>query len=233
MSKQLPERIGLLYSGGLDSAILLGRLLAAGHAVQPFYVRSGMHWEAVEQRAAEEFLAALASPQLEPMVVLSQSVAEVYGSHWSLTGTEVPDASTADAAVYLPGRNLLLVSKAALWCQLHGIRALALAVLASNPFPDATPEFFASLERTLELATGQPLSVLRPFERMSKREVMLLGEQFPLELGFSCIDPQASLHCGECNKCAERQDAFSAAGILDRTPYAKTNLSRRAAAPGH
>ena len=232
-NKPLPERIGLLYSGGLDSAILLGHLLAAGHIVRPFYIRSGMHWETVEQRAAEQFSAALGSSRLEPLVVLSQSVAEVYGTHWSLTGTEVPDAATDDSAVYLPGRNLLLVSKAALWCQLHGIGSLALAVLASNPFPDATDEFFASLERTLELATGQPIRVLRPFQQLSKREVMQLGQRFPLELSFSCIDPQGSQHCGQCNKCAERIAAFAAAQIPDRTEYASHNAARRVATPGH
>jgi len=28
------------------------------------------------------------------------------------------------------------------------------------------------------------------------------------------------LHCGRCNKCAERQQGFYDAGILDLTPYA-------------
>ena len=53
----------------------------------------------------------------------------------------MPD--TPDDAVYLPGRNPLLLVKAVVWCHLHGIDQLALAPLGSNPFADATDEFFA------------------------------------------------------------------------------------------
>ncbi|MBL9125741.1 MAG: 7-cyano-7-deazaguanine synthase [Planctomycetaceae bacterium] len=232
MNSHPSQRIGLLYSGGLDSAVLLGHLLEKGRTVRPFYVRSGMHWEDAERRAAIQYLGAFRSSRIEPLVELTQDVGEVYGAHWSLHGQGVPDASTEDEAVYLPGRNLLLISKAALWCQLNGIHELALAILASNPFPDATGEFFTALERTLELATGEPLRVVRPFAELSKPEVMRLGRDFPLELSFSCIDPQGGLHCGACNKCAERQAAFSAAEIPDRTRYARRWPSSPTATPG-
>ena len=55
----------------------------------------------------------------------------------------VADADTPDDAVFLPGRNVLLLAKPLLWCLLNGVRELATAPLASNPFPDATPEFYA------------------------------------------------------------------------------------------
>jgi 7-cyano-7-deazaguanine synthase len=46
------------------------------------------------------------------------------------------------------------------------------------------------------------------------------GEHFPIDLTFSCIAPVGDLHCGRCNKCAERKHAFAAAGIVDQTEYA-------------
>src|SRR5207245_1971332 len=54
----LPERICVLASGGLDSAVLLGTL-ARRHAVHPLYVRCGLAWERAEQRLLARFLAAL------------------------------------------------------------------------------------------------------------------------------------------------------------------------------
>ena len=66
-----------------------------------------------------------------------------------------------------------------------------------------------------------PLSIVCPFERMDKRRVMELGRDYPLELTFSCIDPQGDLHCGRCNKCGERQAAFRSVSRLDPTEYAK------------
>jgi 7-cyano-7-deazaguanine synthase len=218
--------IGLLLSGGLDSGILLGHLLAAGRAVQPFYVRGGLRWEAEELTAVRRLLSALAGPQLSELVVLEMPVADLYRDHWSVTGRDVPDSNTPDEAVFLPGRNALVILKPALWCQMHGIEELALAPLVTNPFPDATATFFHLFERTLSQAVEKPLRIVRPFGQMRKREVMQLGSELPLELTFSCIDPvraapdEPGLHCGHCNKCAERKAAFKDAEMEDRTRYA-------------
>ncbi|MCD4728936.1 MAG: 7-cyano-7-deazaguanine synthase, partial [Pirellulales bacterium] len=43
----------------------------------------------------------------------------------------------------------------------------------------------------------------------------------PLELTFSCLSPVAGLHCGRCNKCAERQEAFRSLEMHDPTRYAR------------
>ena len=67
----------------------------------------------------------------------------------------VPGSETPDEAVYLPGRNLLLTVKAAVWCRLREIETLALGCLGSNPFPDSTPEFFRDLESLLEPGDGR------------------------------------------------------------------------------
>jgi 7-cyano-7-deazaguanine synthase len=212
--------VGVLISGGLDSAILLAHLLDQGQSVQPFYVRSHLAWEETELDWLRRFLEAVARPGLAPLVILDLPLADVYGKHWSTTGEAVPDAATPDEAVYLPGRNALLLIKAVLWCQLHAVPRLALAPLASNPFPDASDEFFATYQRALNLATDGHIKIERPFAHKTKRQVMELGRNYPLGLTFSCIDPQGSLHCGRCNKCAERWQAFESAGMVDPTQYA-------------
>src|SRR5690242_7731769 len=94
---------GLLLSGGLDSAILLGQQLAAGAAVVPFYVRTGCNWEAAELRAVDRFLADLEQPRLHEQVVLDMPLEDLYGDHWSLSGSGVPDNRSPDETVYLPG----------------------------------------------------------------------------------------------------------------------------------
>jgi 7-cyano-7-deazaguanine synthase len=215
--------IGLLASGGLDSSILLDFLLRRRTAVQPFYIRSGLYWQQAELHALRSYLAALDSPRLRPLVVLDLPLADLYDGHWSVTGAAVPGADTPDESVFLPGRNALLLVKAALWCQLHGIQELALGTLATNPFPDATSSFFDELESALNRATSQPLQLVRPLEKLDKRAVMELGRDCPLELTFSCIAPVGTLHCGSCNKCAERQAAFRLLGGVDPTSYARLN----------
>jgi len=212
---------GVLVSGGLDSAILVSHLLEQGERLQPFYVESHLRWQEAELRALLEYLKAVARPELADLVVLQLPLRDLYGGHWSLTG-DVPGAATADDAVYLPGRNLLLSIKPALWCQMHGIGRLALGVLGSNPFDDASEPFFAALENTLARLGQPPLKIVRPFGAMHKREVMEIGRDYPLGLSFSCISPLGRLHCGRCNKCAERQAAFKMVSMDDPTKYAET-----------
>lgn len=216
--------IAVLTSGGLDSAILLGHLagLSPRAAVTPIYIRAGLAWEGVELEYLRMYHAALCMqcPNVQPLVVLDEPTGDLYGRHWSTTGEQVPDASTPDEAVYLPGRNLLLTLKGLLWCHLHQVSQLALGVLGSNPFPDASPEFFAAFAQAVGMGVAdRSLRIVTPFGSMHKAEVMLLGQGLPLEWSFSCIQPIDTLHCGRCNKCAERKKAFVDAGMVDPTKY--------------
>ena len=216
--------IAVLTSGGLDSAILLAHLArqSPSAAVTPIYIRAGLAWEGVELEYLHKYHATLLPrfPNIQPLVVLDEPTGDLYGKHWSTTGEQVPDASTPDEAVYLPGRNLLLTLKGLLWCHLHKVSQLALGVLASNPFPDASPEFFASFAQAVGMGVAdRSLRIMTPFGSMHKAEVMLLGKDLPLEWSFSCIQPIDHLHCGRCNKCAERKKAFADAGMSDQTRY--------------
>jgi 7-cyano-7-deazaguanine synthase len=212
--------IGVLASGGLDSSILIGHLIRSGRSVQPFYIRTGLYWQRRELAALAQFLEAIAAPELRPLVVLDLPLADLYGEHWSVTGQNSPNATTPDEAVFLPGRNALLLVKAAVWCQLHGIAELALAPLGTSPFDDAGANFLADFQAALNRGGASHVELLRPFGKMTKRQVMELGRGLPLALTFSCIAPADGLHCGRCNKCAERKAAFREAEIPDGTRYA-------------
>ncbi len=214
------DPVGVLASGGLDSAILVAHLVSKGHEVTPIYVRFGLAWEDVESRHLQWFLDSLPTPATKPLIVLDLPVADVYGAHWSVTGQHVPDHNSHDEAVYLPGRNLLLLAKSSVWCALNGVPTIALGTLAANPFPDADRTFFAGFSALAARALGCPLEVVTPFAGRKKHEVLELGRTLALELTFSCIAPRAQRHCGHCNKCAERQLAFTELGIADTTEYA-------------
>jgi 7-cyano-7-deazaguanine synthase len=211
--------VGLLYSGGLDSGILLGLLLSQGREVQPIYINSQLYWQPWELLGAERFLRAVATDRLQELVKLEMPLRDLYGDHWSVTGENVPDADSADDAVYLPGRNALLAIKAALWCQMHDIEQLALGVLRSNPFSDATPDFCRAFAALLKQCVGREIEIVLPLAEMTKRDVMSIAHGLPLEHTFSCISPIDGLHCGACNKCAERQNAFRLVDRPDPTPY--------------
>jgi 7-cyano-7-deazaguanine synthase len=209
--------VAVLASGGLDSAILVAELLRQARTVQPIYIRFGLTWEAVEETHLRRFLETLPARGL---VTLDFPIADVYGAHWSVSATDVPDADSPDDAVYLPGRNLLLVAKAAVWCALHDISTVALGTLKGNPFSDSSPTFFAGLGSVVQMGLDWPFEIVTPFSELTKAGVLDLGRGLPLQHTFSCIHPEGEQHCGRCNKCAERRRAFSDLSIEDVTAYA-------------
>lgn len=227
--------VAVLVSGGVESATLAALCLSRFGRVHPVYVRCGLLWEQAEEAYLRQFLNRIDRTGLERLTTIELSVRDIYGAHWSTTGQNVPDDTTPDEAVCLPGRNVILLSKTAIWCSLNGISTIALGHLGSNPFPDATDGFFNSLEELLSLALDFPLRIIRPLAHLRKPEVICLGADLPLEYTFSCIQPVASgdgeyLHCARCNKCAERIAAFAESGVTDRTLYG--NPIHRSDRPG-
>ena len=155
------------------------------------------------------------------MKVLRLPMGDIAGGHWSMTGCKVPGYRAAVASNYIPGRNLSLLAKAAIFCAYNRIGEIAMAPLESNPFPDARPEFFRALERAIDLGVGLQLKILTPFVGMTKGAVIRLGANLPLRFTVTCARPHGIVHCGRCTKCAERVEGFREAGVPDPTEYAR------------
>jgi 7-cyano-7-deazaguanine synthase len=215
----------VLLSSGLDSAVLAA-VEAQTRTVHPVYVSAGLAWEAEELAAVDRLLATDVYRDLAPLARLTFTVTDLYPpTHWALRGTP-PAFDTPDEDVYLTGRNIVLLSKAGIYCAQHNLSRIAIGPLAGNPFPDATPEFFAAMSRTLSLGLAHDIAIEAPFVTMHKSEVIGLGANLkvPFELTLSCMNPRQGLHCGQCSKCRERRDAFHEAGIEDPTAYVSTPL---------
>jgi 7-cyano-7-deazaguanine synthase len=210
----------VLLSAGLDSAVLAASE-ARRDTVHPIYVSCGLAWEDQELAAVDRLLAVPVFAGAERIARLAFTIRDLYPeTHWAIRG-EPPAFDTPDEHVYLAGRNIVLLSKAAIHCARQGVERLALGTLAGNPFPDATPAFFAAAARALSLGLNHRVEIAAPFARMQKSDVIRLGVELgvPLELTLSCLNPSDARHCGLCSKCRERRDAFRDAGIDDPTEY--------------
>jgi len=211
----------VLFSGGLDSAVLIADEIQQTR-VQPLYVSVGFAWEAEERAIASRFLASPAIVQhVEPLVHLDFDMRDVFTSaHWAVRG-EAPAFDTPDEDVFIDGRNVILLSKAAVFMARAGISRVSMAPLSGNPFPDATPDFFQAMSRALTLGLAHPIQIEAPFAKLHKSDVIRKGVALgvPLELTLSCMQPVDGLHCGRCSKCRERRDAFNEAAVNDPTSY--------------
>jgi 7-cyano-7-deazaguanine synthase len=214
----------VLLSGGLDSAVLLASE-ARDARVRPLYIRVGLAWEDAELQMVRRLLQVpVFQGRAAPLDALEFNMRDVYAStHWAIRGVP-PAYDTPDEDVYLAGRNIVFLSKAAVVAASHGISRIALGPLAGNPFPDATPAFFKAMAHALSVGLAHTIEVATPFLCMRKEDVIRLGATLsvPLESTLSCMNPLDAplpIHCGLCSKCRERRDAFAAAGVHDRTCY--------------
>lgn len=220
MSNEIKQHgIGILFSGGVDSAALIQYFLDRNFLVFPVYVQCGLPWEKTEIRWAQKFLSSIKSNNLKQLKILKLSLDNAYHANWSQTG-KTPGPESHDSSVFLPARNLLLIIKGLLYLASINIYNLALGTLKNNPFSDARKDYFKSLEKILSRSFGNKINLYTPFRNKTKISLIKKFSALPFHLSFSCIAPKNHRHCGKCNKCIERKRAFEAAVFFDKTNYA-------------
>lgn len=222
-----PQKSGkacVLVSGGIESSVLLWDAASRYESVTPVYVQNHLRWEYAELFCLKNFLRHIRSDKLKNLKIIDLFINDLYGSHWSITGTKVPGANSKDEDVYLPGRNIALLTKVAIFASLQDVPFIEVGVLKSNPFSDGSKAFFSKISEVFSLGLNKEIMVHAPFLKYKKEEVIVMGKKLPLEITFSCINPKGYEHCGDCNKCVERKKAFFAAGIFDKTKYKKKGI---------
>src|SRR3990172_9329274 len=171
----MQTRTAVLLSGGLDSAVLVAEEAMRGE-VHPIYVSVGLAWEAAERQVIAGLLRSGAlGTTLRPLAALAVEMTDVYPTgHWAVDGRP-PGYHTPDQAVYLPGRNIVLLSKAGVYCAAAGIGRLVLGTLDHNPFPDATPAFRSAMSTALSIGLQHVLQIDAPYANIGKAEVVRRG----------------------------------------------------------
>lgn len=215
----------LIYSGGMDSTVLLYHLRAEGQSVAALSIDYG-------QRHRRELDCAAA---ICARLGVEHRVADLRGLTPLLTGSSLTDPSVpvphghyeeaTMKATVVPNRNMLLLATAAAWAIALKADTVAYAAHSGDHaiYPDCREEFAEAMDRAIGLADWHAVHLQRPFVGLTKADLVRRGAALavPFADTWSCYEGGAE-HCGRCGTCIERREAFHLAGVPDPTPYALT-----------
>lgn len=216
-SKQSDLSTVVLFSGGLDSTVLLDMTIRGGlQRVQPIFFTYGSLHNAREYKAATLIMAGFKN--VNPLICLPIPQ-EVYAdSNVALLGrSEITDAKST----IIPFRNGIMLSMAAAWADAHGYGAVSIAAHKSDdPYPDCRPGFMERMWAAIYAGTDMHVQMIYPFVGQLKSSIVAEGALIhsPLALTWSCY-LGGEVHCGTCPTCLERKKAFQEAQVNDPTEY--------------
>lgn len=213
----------LIYSGGLDSTVLLHHLIHQGHKVKCLSVDYG-------QRHKKEILSAqyfCDKLKVEHQIADLSSITKLISSSALTSEVAVPNGHYAEDSMKItvvPNRNMIMLSVAIGWAINEKFNSVAYAAHAGDHsiYPDCREEFVSHISKAAELADWHSVEIIRPFIRISKTDIAKLAGELEIEINrtWSCYKGK-EFHCGECGTCVERIEALRLAGVKDLTVYEK------------
>lgn len=225
------DKVVAIYSGGMDSTVLLYHLRARGYDVAALSVDYGQRHRK-ELESARSICASLGLPhEVADMRGITHLL---QGSSLTTAGLEVPEGHYAEEsmkATVVPNRNMIMLSVAIGYAISLRAGYVAYGAHAGDHtiYPDCRPEFAAAVNTAAMLADWHRVELLSPFVKMTKAEIARLGAELSVPFGmtWSCYKG-GERHCGRCGTCVERAEAFSLAGVPDPTDYEGAHMPRSA-----
>ena len=138
----------------------------------------------------------------------------------------VMTAGEAPRALFLRKRNIILAGIGA--STAHSFGFLDVFIGLENIGVDRDERFFRALNEAAynhDEMGSVCARISSPVNNMTKDEIIAAMEvdcaEHILAMTFSCFSPRGAMHCGECEGCQERRDAFASAKVEDPTEYAQ------------
>ncbi len=214
----------LIYSGGMDSTVLLYLLLSQGFTVECLSVDYGQKHKK-ELKCAKSICKKLSLTQ---KVINLSSISYLLSSSSLIDSNKpIPEGHYEEETMkttVVPNRNMILLSLATARAIDSKANTVSYAAHSGDHaiYPDCRESFAKSMDAAMQLCDWKKITLNRPFVGMSKAEICKMGSnlEVPFKDTWSCYKGDTK-HCGRCGTCIERREAFHLAGIDDPTSYAK------------
>jgi 7-cyano-7-deazaguanine synthase len=210
-----------VYSGGLDSTVLLSHLIKEKHEVRCLSFSYGSKHNEKERMAAN-----LVSTHWFDVPLYQMDIdLSMFKSALLQGQEEVPNGYYTDdnqKKTVVPFRNGIMLAYAAGLCESIGFDDITIGAHAGDHaiYPDCRAAFIDPMSEAIYRGTYKNIVLRAPFLNLSKTEIVKIGAEIkaPMDISWSCYKG-GDLHCGECGACQERKEAFKDAGVRDFTIY--------------
>ena len=212
------NRCVMILSGGLDSSTVAYWAKTKGYDIHALTYKYGQ----IAEKEVEHAIMIAERLGMPIKVIDLGSLREIFTGVTSLCNENIEMTSTFSQPIIVPFRNAIFLSIAVAYAISIGAKKIFYGAQGSDePFYlDCRKEFYESFEKTARLGTGTDVVIEAPFNDLTKSEVVKMGTELgvPFHLTWSCYLAKEK-HCGKCESCVNRKNAFEKAGIPDPTAY--------------
>ncbi|WP_215224693.1 7-cyano-7-deazaguanine synthase [Echinicola shivajiensis] len=213
--KNFQKKSILLLSGGLDSAALSLELMKKNEKRISLYFDFG-NLSSKRGLDASRAIAGLTDSRLD--VIQAKGLLEAFGS--SELASVDPAPNPGEHVIEL-GTLLILPTALTYAHRMNSdVIYIGYSKLDADASPEYTQKFLNSISNLSELAGFPKIKIEAPFISNTKSEVLKkLVDHFDiLKQSWSCIYG-GKKHCGTCQACLSRKEAFKDAKLKDPTKY--------------
>lgn len=222
----------VLFSGGLDSSVCLGRAVKEYGADEVLALSVSYGQKHKKEMEASEKVAAYYDVKRLTLdlgeIFKDSSCALLEGAeeeipHEDYAG-QLAKTNGSPVNTYVPFRNGLFLSSAAAIALSHGCEVIYYGIhtddAAGNAYPDTGKEFNDAIASAIYIGSGKEVRIEAPFLDRPKAEVVAEGLRLgvPFALTWSCYEGGEEA-CGLCGTCRDRLQAFAKNGIPDPIKY--------------
>ena len=224
-------------SGGLDS-VCYAATLAANDGYDLYLLTFAYGQRAKREIGRARHFARVLNAR-EHRVVDISFMKSLYGKSNALTDSRQELSHDFSQSLIVPVRNAIFLTIATAWAMSINAKVVAYGAHTGDRahYPDCRPAFVNALNEALNIAESdsiiagkqQEITILSPAMMVLDKPALIkagykvLGDK--IFQTWSCYSDGVKagkryLHCGRCESCINRKNAFTTARIEDKTDYA-------------